>query len=701
MGNGIGFRRLRPFGVAAATIALAAAFFVAASPALALDTAVWSEASPAAGAVVLVKPTAPRVVADDTANITKATVTMNGTPASFVYVDFYVGHFYYDDEAESDIWVIDDYTKARITGYFASRVVVNGINTIVTTVTSSRGVSTYTRTFTHGAVTAIGAVSPSADTVVPISPADITVVLSSGATSFASAMMLDGVVVPTNYTSATKTFTHMPAAQLSAGWHTADFTALDSSGGSVSRSWRFKVSPPMSDGGDCQACHSGYPAAHPVPDCSVCHTRGYTVQGGTHGREIPTAAGCMGDGGSEQDDACHRLDHSSDVNWGIWGAGPFACADCHSSAYPNVANHVEVSSNDSHLLTTTGCALCHEASLIDEHGKYPAQAVIKYQCTECHTSSARQVVKDAVAARSTACDSCHAGGGTHPGANHSGSDAFTRDYTANFPVRWGGKTANYAFGCAPTPAAGQTVCHDVSNLASLHSRLPDNGCTVCHGDSGATPAGANECLTCHGTGWYNPSISKGTVARPGRDYSTSGTVTRVGGSGSDNFSTVATNDNATSYLRFASTNAEAMFGTGFWWLNPNTASVTSVQVLFRAMKLATGTTNSRMTVVLNVGGNTYVSPAAVSNPGTAAYAQYTYTFATNPKTGLAWTPADLNDPGSANGLRAFGVRQTAADSANIGVTEVLLKVNTPDTNYTTAPKAGGNAHHYGDYLRSP
>jgi hypothetical protein len=107
-----------------------------------------------------------------------------------------------------------------------------------------------------------------------------------------------------------------------------------------------------------------------------------------------------------------------------------------------------------------------------------------------------------------------------------------------------------------------------------------------------------------------------------------------------------------------------------------------------------------MTVVMNVGGTTYVSPAAVTNPGTA-YAQYTYTFATNPKTGAAWTPGDLNNPDSTNGLRAFGLRQTLGDVANIGVTEVYLKVNTPDTAYATTPVSGGQAHHYGDYLRSP
>ena len=235
---------------------------------------------------------------------------------------------------------------------------------------------------------------------------------------------------------------------------------------------------------------------------------------------------------------------------------------------------------------------------------------------------------------------------------------------------------------------------------TLHGDLPGEGCSVCHA-SGSAPEGANECLTCHGTGWYTPSISKGTIARPGSDFSTSGTVTVVGGSGADNYSALLTNDGATSHVRFTSVNAEALFGRGTWWLNPNTTTITSVQVSFRALKLGLATTTSRMTAVLDVGGTTYASTAAATNPSATAYTLYTHTFTTNPKTGVAWTYEDLNDPGSVNGLRAFGVRQTVSDAANIGVTEVFLKVNTPDTAYTTPTVSGGNAHHYGNYLRSP
>lgn len=457
----------------------------------------------------------------------------------------------------------------------------------------------------------------------------------------------------------------------------------------------------------CMSCH-------PAPRDSVSAWGGTCVEGDCHVEGSPAEQ----HGGI---DLAHKV-----------GAGGASCmsADCHSGTDLSVIHSAATTETPSG--TRTGCGVCHDVDSVptdsecldchperlQPHGYDAAKHMSQQSCVgSCHDrelkpthdavdpavacSGCHAVLVESIAPWDKTCSACHPTA-THAAAAsaHVGSDALARDYTSNFNVRTAMSWKSYPFGCSPTPASGQTICHDVSSLSALHAKEPDGGCSICH-SAGSAPASAKECLTCHGTGWYDPATSGGTISRPGSDYSSTGTITRVGGSGSDNFSTQLTNDGAASYVQFGSTNAEALFGRGFWWLNPNTTSITNVQVLFRAMKLGLSTTTSRITVVIDVGGTTYVSAAAATNPSSAAYTQYTYTFATNPKTGAAWTPTDLNDPSSPNGLRAFGVRQTVSDTANIAVSEVYLKVNTPATNYTAPPRSGGQAHHYGNYLRSP
>jgi hypothetical protein len=460
------------------------------------------------------------------------------------------------------------------------------------------------------------------------------------------------------------------------------------------------------DCGDCHDPHSGSVTVTGIlGSCSVCHNPGkpsvpqHTAQNvdpdhmsfcsGCHTESLLARHAVTPDGTAYpyQCSLCHETGDARVV--AAVAAGDRSCGACHD---------VDADHGEKHTSTESCLLSCHSAEITAAHDAEITATTTG--CVDCHAVKVAEVRP-----WDKTCDACHetTTPRTHPtpSTTHAGSDALVRDYTNNFPVRTAMSTRLYPFGCSPTPGAGQTICHDVSNLATLHQDLPDKGCSVCHSGGSAAPAGANECLTCHGTGWYSPAISKGAIAWPGSDISSSGTVVAIGGSGSDNYSTLRTSDGAASHLAFASANAEATFSTGAWWLNPNTTTVTNVQVSFRAMKLATGTTSSRMTAVIDVGGTTYLSTAAASNPSAAAYTLYTHTFATNPKTGAAWTFEDLNDPASANGLRAFGVRQTLADTANIGVTEVYVKVNTPDTAYTTAPKSGGTAHHYGNYLRSP
>jgi len=457
--------RATKYVTAAAVLFVAALLF--ASPALALNTAVWTSPVPVAGATVAAKPTAPSVIADDGASIINATMTMNGYPASFVNRDFFVGHSVFDEDSESDVWVVDDWTKARVTGYFPASRIIAGMNTIVTTVRSSLGVSTYTRTFTWGTATTITAVVPAADTALAASPSALSVTWTSANAPVSSLLKLDGAIVAATYTSGNKTFTHMPSSALSPGIHTAVFTARDVAGTNVTRTWTFTVRPPMSNGSECGICHTTYPAAHPVSVCASCHDHAY-AQAGSHGGETPTASGCVGDGSGGQDDACHDLAHTSDPMWGVWGSGPFSCADCHSAAFPDVARHTDSGTATLHV-SATDCSPCHSPSLVTEHAKYPTAAAIKYQCDLCHGTSVTQKVRAAVSAGSNNCSACHSGGTGHEALH----------------------TVERNDACV--------TCHAGTSLTTLHATP---GCDGCHESNdpevvAAIATGAKACSACH------------------------------------------------------------------------------------------------------------------------------------------------------------------------------------------------------------
>lgn len=446
-------------------------FMGSATAAFALNTAAWTAPTPAAGSAVLTKPTAIFVTADDAAPIVSATVTLNGVKASFVGIDRMVGYTYYDDDAEEYYWVVTDYTVARIIGYFPTSRVAVGTNTVVTTVTSSLGVSTYTRTFTHGTAPTISSVAPASGAILAASPSVISASWTSATTPLSSSMTIDGVVVPTTYAAGTKTFTHSVATTISVGWHNMAFTARDSLGATVSRTWRFKVQPAMSTGGECDTCHGTYPVAHPVAGCERCHTRAY-ADPIRHGGTVPSVSGCMGDGVVNPAAACHQFDHTGDAGW---GAGPFTCTDCHNAAYPNVAGHTDSSTALAHV-STTNCGPCHSESLVTEHGKYPAEATIKYQCDLCHSPSATQKVKDAIAAGNTACGTCH------DSADH------------------------YARHDAPiTPACSGNGCHASTNISDFHINAGTAlTCESCHQSANpdviaAIAGGDKSCTACHKT----------------------------------------------------------------------------------------------------------------------------------------------------------------------------------------------------------
>jgi len=433
-----------------------------AQAAFALNTAVWSQASPAPNAVVVTKPTSMLVIADDAAPILAATVTLNGSPASFVNIDRLVGHTEFDEDSEEYYWVVDDWTKARIIGYFPSSRVLSGANTVVTTVTSSLGTSTFSRTFTYGNATVISAVTPLAGTTFSETSATITASLTSMSTSFTSSMKLDGVAVPAGYTAGTKTYRY-DATGLAPGVHTVEFSARDSVGVTVVKSWSFTARPPMSTGDECGACHATVAAAHPLSGCESCHTHGY-APAGTHGSETPTVEGCTD---SLDASRCHTFEHGVDS---ARGSGPFSCLECHDPEFPNVPQHTTPAVQAAHEADLQGCDPCHSSSLLGEHAKYPEAAAIKYQCDLCHGPNVPADVRDAVSSGETGCAACHAGG--------EGHEAF--------------HVVDRTDECAQ--------CHEGPSLTSVHSAI---GCDPCHASevpavAAAIDGGDRDCSSCHG-----------------------------------------------------------------------------------------------------------------------------------------------------------------------------------------------------------
>ncbi len=457
----------RPRFISFPAVLLAACLVVLAlSPvAFAAPGVTFSAASPASGAVTLKKPSWLSVRADASAPIISATMTLNGVPTP-VNIEYPVGHFYFDEEQESLIWVTDDFKIVRLMGYNIQKRIVAGLNTVAVTVTSGTGTSSYSWSFNYGSAPLVSAVYPSDGAVLSSSPASISAGLTSPNSTFSSAMQVDGVTVPTAYTAGTKTFTYTPVAPLAAGAHTVKITAQDPLGGSVTRTWGFTVRTPMSTGTECVTCHSTYPAAHPLSGCAACHTRAY-ADPIRHGGQVPTAAGCTGDGVINPASACHSLDHGGEMGRGF---DPFECVDCHSVTYPNVPRHTDASMTALHESTSTGCGPCHLTSLVGEHAKYPSAAEFKYQCDVCHGTAARQQVKDSIAGGLTACGSCH------DAADHDATHAVT-----------------------PAPPCGAAGCHVGATLTVIHSAP---GCDGCHASSvpavAAAIAGSNrDCSACH------------------------------------------------------------------------------------------------------------------------------------------------------------------------------------------------------------
>jgi hypothetical protein len=116
----------------------------------------------------------------------------------------------------------------------------------------------------------------------------------------------------------------------------------------------------------------------------------------------------------------------------------------------------------------------------------------------------------------------------------------------------------------------------------------------------------------------------------------------------DDYPSVATND----LLTGGTSAASITFGFSAFTVPSGSTSI-SVQVMYFDGEAANGANNCGGRI--KVGGTYY--DAATHNPAGTAGTSRTDNWATNPRTGAAWTVDDVNGVG-ANALQAFGVRST-------------------------------------------
>ncbi len=229
----------------------------------------------------------------------------------------------------------------------------------------------------------------------------------------------------------------------------------------------------------CGDCHNGTaaPVKHPdsqylprhvvnpfptflddyKPNCSTCHAEKSLIN-----IHAPINVGCS---------TCHETEVYKPVIVSL----NTNCIGCHASNF-NAAMDMEETHKTYHNANvekypdTAGCIGCHKKddttdgqSLLGVHRKAADSTVT---CDTCHGATARQAVKDAIAANNISCQACHAGG-SH---NH----------------------AVLADGYAPQANVDCSTCHKTNSgdngaeLAAVHQQAADKGlisnysCKTCH-----------------------------------------------------------------------------------------------------------------------------------------------------------------------------------------------------------------------------
>ena len=311
------------------------------------------------------------------------------------------------------------------------------------------------------------------------------------------------------------TFRWDPTADFANGsTHTVRADVYDAAGNTQTLTWSFTATAaaPMSTGNDCTSCHQA--ATHPFNNCTGCHQSDPLYD--PHGPNRYAPAGPCYD--------CHGSSYTHTISPD--------CAYCHSSTqWVQIPRHTPSEEASKHVSAASGCDMCHDTSLLAEHGKYPSKSVFKYQCELCHTSARPEVIA-AITANDTSCGACHANAGhPHPEAAITGvlagdgrlctechssdiivehaktTSAGNADPCATCHAASGGGGARSAIGGAWDRTCDTPACHGASSAQPVHSTY----CQGCHQNentdfsvkqtdfSGASVAKA-KCKSCHGTG---------------------------------------------------------------------------------------------------------------------------------------------------------------------------------------------------------
>ncbi len=110
---------------------------------------------------------------------------------------------------------------------------------------------------------------------------------------------------------------------------------------------------------------------------------------------------------------------------------------------------------------------------------------------------------------------------------------------------------------------------------------------------------------------------------------------------------------------------------------PPGSIITNLTVYVRARDASSGTNNIRPSIKVN--GTRYNTTATSNSPG-SSFTTYSYSYNTNPNTGLEWVAEDLNGTGTSL-LQQFGVYSSDLNP-DIQVSMVYAQVNYSDSRWT-------------------